>query len=141
MEPLTVTSRLVIPAAAISFAAVRASGPGGQNVNKVSTRVELTFDAMSSPLLSGEQKRRLALLAGNALDTAGLIHVSSQLTRDQSRNIDDAREKLAELLRRALIVPKVRKKTKPTKGSQRRRIETKRKDGDKKQSRKIRSDE
>lgn len=141
MEPLAVNSRLVIPAAAISFAAVRASGPGGQNVNKVSSKVELAFDAMGSPLLSPAEKERLRALAGSALDTGGILHVASQLTRDQSRNLLDARAKLADLLRRALFVPKVRRKTKPSKNAQRRRVETKRKDGVKKQSRKVRSDD
>ncbi len=141
MEPLTVNSRLMIPAVAISFAAVRASGPGGQNVNKVSSKVELTFDAMGSQLLSPQEKERLRALAGSALDNGGILHVASQLTRDQSRNLADAREKLADLLRRALFVPKQRRKTKPTKGSQRRRLEGKRIDGEKKQGRKVRSDE
>ena len=140
MEPLTVNSRLVIPAAAISFAAVRASGPGGQNVNKVSSKVELAFDAMGSPLLSPSEKERLRALAGSALDKSGILHVASQVTRDQSRNLDDAREKLADLLRKALFVPKARKKTKPSKGAQRRRVETKRLQGEKKQSRKVRDD-
>ena len=141
MEPLTVNSRLVIPATEISFTAVRASGPGGQNVNKVSSKVELSFDAMGTPLLTPQEKERLRSLAGSALDTTGILHVASQLTRDQSRNLDDARAKLADLLRRALFVPKVRRKTKPTKGSQRRRLDGKRKDGEKKQARKVRSDD
>ena len=141
MEPLTVNSRLVIPATEISFTAARASGPGGQNVNKVSSKVELSFDAMGTPLLTPQEKERLRSLAGSALDTTGILHVASQLTRDQSRNLDDARAKLADLLRRALFVPKVRRKTKPTKGSQRRRLDGKRKDGEKKQARKVRSDD
>jgi ribosome-associated protein len=138
---LTVNSSLVIPAAEIAFAAVRASGPGGQNVNKVSSKVELSFDAMSSPLLSLAVKARLSAIAGSALDGTGVLHVSSQLTRDQSRNLADAREKLADLLRRAIVVPKPRRKTKPSKGAQKRRLEGKRKVGEKKLARRTRSDD
>ncbi len=127
LHDLVVDSRHTIPAKDFSFVAVRASGAGGQNVNKVSSKVELRFDLPNSNALPHDVKERLAALAKNRLDAEGRIVVTSQKTRDQIRNLDDALEKVAELVRAALFVPKKRKKTRPSRGSVERRLDSKRK--------------
>ena len=103
----------------------RASGPGGQHVNKVSTAVELRFEAARSPHLTEAIKRRLKRLAGRRWTKDGAIVITAETHRSQMRNREEAREKLAELIRKALVVPKRRVKTKPTLGSVRRRLEGK----------------
>lgn len=135
MDDLPIDRRVVIPAADLSWTAVRSSGPGGQNVNKVASKVDLRFDLEGTTALSPEAKQRLRRMAAARLDKDGRLVVTSQATRDQSRNLDDAREKLAALIRRALVVPKRRKPTKPSKGAKERRLKEKRARSEKKERR------
>jgi ribosome-associated protein len=124
--PLFVTTNLTIPAAELRWVSVRASGPGGQNVNKVSSKVELHFDFEHSQVLSADVKARLRALSSGRLDAGGNLRIVSQLTRDRQRNLEDARAKLAELVARASHRPKRRKPTKPSFSATEARLDRKR---------------
>ena len=130
-----VDDRVTIPAEDLSWTASRASGPGGQNVNKVATKVTLRFDLRATRALDRAQKARLRTLAGRRLDADGAVVVRAQAERTQRRNLNRARESLRRLVLRALRTPKRRVPTRPTRASVRRRIDDKRKRGDRKRSR------
>lgn len=126
MGDLRIDARVVIPAADLSWSAARSSGPGGQNVNRVASKVDLRFDLDGTVALTPPVKERLRRLAATRLDRDGRLVITSQLTRDQRRNLEDARQKLAALIRRALTPPRKRKPTKPSRGAQERRLKEKR---------------
>jgi len=130
-----VTAEVVVPASALSVRAVRSSGPGGQNVNKVASRVELRIDVSQVAGLSASARARLLALAGHRRTADGRLLVTSQRTRDQSRNLADAREKARRLLAAALVEPGERRPTRPTPGSRRARQRTKEKIAQRKRSR------
>ena len=132
--PLVVL-QLTIPEAELRWTAVRASGPGGQNVNKVASKVVVRFDFEACDALSEELKARLRVSARARLDAEGRIQITSQLTRNQADNLDDARQKLAALLQAALVVPKRRRKTKPSRAKKAARVADKRVQAQKKQNR------
>lgn len=122
---LEITPTLQIADWELSEQFTRASGPGGQNVNKVSTAVELRFEAARSPHLSDPVKNRLKRLAGRRWTLDGAILIRAEEARSQARNRAIARERLAELIRKALVAPKRRIATRPTLGSKKRRLQSK----------------
>ena len=122
---IPVTESLAISEREIRENFVRASGPGGQNVNKVSTAVELRFDARGSPSLPGDVRMRLEKLAGQRLTKDGVIVIFADRFRTQERNRADALERLLTLIRRAAEKPKPRRPTKPTAASRERRLKGK----------------
>ena len=122
---IRITGRISIDEREIAETFVRASGPGGQNVNKLSTAVQLRFDVRHSPSLPAEVRERLERIAGSRLTNDGVLVIIAQRHRTQARNRDDALNRLVEMVRQAAVVPVKRRPTRPTKASRERRIEGK----------------
>ena len=122
---IRVTDKIQIDESEIEESFVRSSGPGGQNVNKVSSAVQLRFDARNSPSLPDDVRRRLERLAGKRLTNDGVIVLIAQTHRSQERNRAEALQRLVELIRAATVKPKPRTATKPTFASKKRRLESK----------------
>ena len=122
---IPVTPRIALDEREIEESYIRAGGPGGQNVNKVATAVQLRFDAARSPALDAGLRRRLAVLAGRRMTTEGVVIITAERHRTRERNRADALARLIELIRRAAIVPKPRRATRPTQASRERRLQAK----------------
>ncbi len=122
---IRVTTHISIDEREIEESFVRASGPGGQNVNKLATAVQLRFDVRGSPSLTDDVRARLERLAGTRLTRDGVLVIIAQRHRTQGRNRQDALDRLIDLIRRAAIPPRPRRPTRPTRASRERRIEGK----------------
>ncbi len=137
---IPVTRNIALDDSEIEEHFIRASGPGGQNVNKVATAVQLRFDVAHSPSLSGPVRERLTALAGRRISADGVLMITAQRFRSQARNRADALQRLVELIRTAAHPPKSRKATRPTRASKRRRLADKRQRGELKRGRKTAPD-
>jgi ribosome-associated protein len=135
MEPLRVDARLVIPPDELHASFARSGGPGGQNVNKVESKVVLRYDVRSSRVLGDARRERILDRLGSRLTGAGEIVIQASRHRERERNLEDARERLAALLADALRERAVRRPTRPTGGSRRRRLEAKKRRGEVKRGR------
>ncbi|ABW67529.1 alternative ribosome rescue aminoacyl-tRNA hydrolase ArfB [Desulfosudis oleivorans] len=122
---LTISRNIAIDENELTFKFIRASGPGGQNVNKVASAVQLRFDVAHSPSLPGPVKNRLIKLAGRRISEEGVLVIEAKRFREQGKNRQDAIDRLVALVARALVVPRARKKTAPTKASKRRTVDEK----------------
>jgi len=125
-EPIRIAKGILVPEGAIDWRAVRSSGPGGQNVNKVASKVELRVDLGQVSGLTGPARARLAAMAAKHLDASGRLLVTSQRTRDQLRNLEDARDKVKKLVERAMKAPRPRRITQPSPAAVERRLRHKR---------------
>jgi ribosome-associated protein len=125
-EPIRIARGILVPEGAIDWRAVRSSGPGGQNVNKVASKVELRVDLGLVSGLTAPARARLSAIAAARLDASGRLLVTSQRTRDQLRNLEDAREKVKKLVERAMRAPRPRRLTQPSPAAVERRLRRKR---------------
>ena len=135
---LPIKAGVAVPRHELTFKATRSSGPGGQHVNKTSSRVELTWSPVTSQALSPELRARALQKLANRLDGRGVLHLVSDKTRSQFQNKEDVTERFVEVLRAALTVPKVRRPTKVSKGVKERRLDAKKRHGEKKAERRRR---
>jgi ribosome-associated protein len=135
MAAIPITQEISIDESEIQEGFLRGSGPGGQNVNKVATGVQLRFDVRKSPSLPEDVRQRLERLAGKRLTTVGVLVIEAKEHRTQGQNREEALARLLELIRRAAERPKARRKTHPTLASRQRRMETKRRRSELKRSR------
>lgn len=140
-DDLVIDSRLIIPASELSWQASRASGPGGQHVNKADTRIQVRWSVARSEVLSDLQRRRLLDNLRTRLTEDGEIILASDAHRSQRRNRDEVAQRLAQLVREALVPPKPRRRTRPTLASRKRRLEDKKHRGKVKKSRKVTGDD
>ena len=124
-DPIEITPRISIDSSELEETFVRSAGPGGQNVNKVSSAVQLRFNLMNSPNLPEPMKRRVAVLAGRKLTKQGVLVITANSHRDQPMNRADAQERLVALLKEGAVAPKFRVATRPTLASKKRRLEGK----------------
>jgi len=136
---IVVNDTVVIPGNEVSFRFSRSGGSGGQNVNKVNSRAELIWNAQESEVLSPPALRRLLHLGKRYVVGEGELHIASQSHREQLRNIETCKERLRDLVAKALIAPRKRKKTRPTKGSKLRRLRAKKQRSETKKGRKYRA--
>lgn len=134
---LVVTDGILIPRSELEFRASRAGGPGGQHVNKSSTRIELTWNVATSRALTDDQRALLLRKLEPRLDATGAVRIVASESRSQTRNRDDAERRLAALIRRALVVPKARRKTRPTRAAVEKRLRAKKKESEKKRERRV----
>lgn len=132
---LVVDGDLTIPRHELAFRASRSGGPGGQHVNTSSTRVEVLWNIAGSRVLTDDQRRRLETKLAARIDSEGNVRVVGSAYRSQARNRDDAEQRLATLVRRALVVPKTRKKTRPSRTAVERRLQSKKLVSEKKRDR------
>ena len=132
---VVINSHVSIPWSELSFQFARASGPGGQNVNRVESAVELLFDLMRTPFLTEAERERARTKLGSFVDNAGVMHVVAQTERSQLRNREEVTARFAQLLRDALIVPKKRRPTKPSRAAKEQRLNTKKRSGQIKRAR------
>lgn len=134
-SPCPITPKDLIRSGGLEWEFIRSSGPGGQNVNKVSSAVRLRFNAAASSLLPGDVRQRLTRLAGKRMTEGGVLIIEARRFRTQERNREDAIIRLATLISKAWDKPRLRRATKPTSGSQQRRVTEKKKRGKIKQER------
>lgn len=135
---IRVSEHIQIPLSELEVSFTRSSGPGGQNVNKTSTRVEITFDLAHSPSIHDDDRTWLMERLRSKLDTEGRIHIAAQEYRSQLRNRQAAIERLEEMLQQAIQRPKKRKKSKPTRSAVERRLDSKKRESEKKRERRTR---
>jgi len=134
-DPIRVSAEVVVPASALTLRTSRSAGPGGQNVNKVASKVELRVDLERILGLTPQAWARLQALSARRCDREGRLVVTSQRTRDQRRNLEDAREKVRELVARALVAPRPRRPTRITAGAREERLSRKRRASSRKRER------